>query len=245
MGPLSVSARQAGWSLSFLLSLAGCGGGDPSPVTSAPAAAPASTSASAAATMVARFGLVAAQPAAAHSTASSTAPRGTSISGRLDEDSQKEALSGSVYFAYDAYVVTALESGMARVTSSVAESRFAYGYAFPISMGLIANGNELQAYGGNYERNASDTGVAVTNYTVDKDKQYILVYKTFNAFTPLRYTLEIGPALRLEGRIVKEAQVTADELPVDTGGLITLENTRPRTLARLMQEVTPVVQQTR
>jgi hypothetical protein len=158
------------------------------------------------------------------------------IEGHLDADSQK----GFLDFRYDAYVVTALRSGTVGVTSTVLESPFRFGYGFPISLGRIENGVELRAFGGNYEQNALDTGVAVTRYTIEKDRQYVLVYKTFAAFTPLRYTLAVGDGLRVEGRIVEDP--ATGELPADPGGPISLENPRPRALPHLIDQMSPVLQ---
>jgi hypothetical protein len=211
-----------GWPLVVALGVAGCGGGGPAPADPAPAPGPEPTL---------RFALTAAQP--------SPAAAATSIEGRLDDSSQR----GDLDFRYDAYVVTAVRSGPVGVTSTVVEGKYAYGYGFPISLGLIQNSADLRAHGGNYEQDALNTGVAVTRYTVEEGQQYILVYKTFGSFTPLRYTLLVGEGLRVEGRIARDPATGA--LPADPGGLISLGNPRPRALSQVMEQIGPVVQSTR
>jgi hypothetical protein len=233
MASASSMARHLGLAFTVALGVLGCGGGgggetsEPAPIATAPVPTSQASTIS--------FALAAARPAPIQPPTAGA----TLVEGRLDTSSQK----GDMDFHYDAYVVTALRSGTVGVTSTVTEGRYALGYGFPISMGLIRDGADLRAYGGNYEQNALNTGVAVTRYTVEKDQQYILVYKTFGSFMPLQYTLDVGEALRVEGRIAKDAEKA--EASTDPGGLISLDNPRPRALSQLMQQISPVVQLTR
>jgi hypothetical protein len=132
----------------------------------------------------------------------------------------------SSYFHYDAYVVTARESGTVKIQSDVLESqRYAYGYGYPLSMTSIKDGISLTAYGGNYIQNALETGTAIMDYPVVAGRQYILVYKTFSNFTPLTYRLTLPSMLKVEGRI--HALPEPVIVPTSSTGDITLENPRP------------------
>ncbi|MDY7226714.1 hypothetical protein [Hyalangium rubrum] len=142
---------------------------------------------------------------------------------------------GSLDFRYDAYVVTARESGSMTLYSDVIAvnpAGYRYGYGYPLSMAAIEDGVTLAAYGGNYVQNALETGTAIIQYPVLAGRQYILVYKTFGSFTPLTYCLTLPEALTLEGRIHALPQPVT--VPTNSAGLITLENPRPDVLNRFV-----------
>src|SRR6478735_5797233 len=157
---------------SLALALAACGGGGGTADVAETPAAP-STPAPAP-ELKALFNLASAQPAAS--------PASGAQSNAIDSRMETSPPELGMEFVYDAYVVTAVRSGTVTVTSTVVEGRYALGYGFPISMGVIENGPDLRAFGGNYLQDALQTGVAVTRYSVQKDQQYILVYKTFGNF---------------------------------------------------------------
>jgi hypothetical protein len=142
---------------------------------------------------------------------------------------------GSLDFRYDAYVVTARESGAVNIKSDVLEANpagYRYGYGYPLSMTTIESGLSLTAYGGSYYQNALETGTAIIDYPVLAGHQYILVYKTFGSFTPLTYCLTLPPTLTLEGRIHTPPEPVP--VPQNSAGLITLENPRPDALSRFV-----------
>jgi hypothetical protein len=142
---------------------------------------------------------------------------------------------GVLDFRYDAYVITAQESGNVIIQSDVLEANpdgYRYGYAYPLSMVAIEDGISLSAYGGHYIQNALETGTAIMEYPVQKGRQYILVYKTFGKFTPLTYLLWLPSTLTVEGRIYAPPEPVI--VPQGTSGNITLENPRPDALNRVV-----------
>ena len=141
----------------------------------------------------------------------------------------------SMDFRYDAYVLTARESGQVIIKAEVIESSsksYPYGYGYPLSVAAIEDGVSLTAYGGRYIQDALNTGTAAMEYPVEAGRQYLLVYKTFNAFTPLTYRLGLPDSLTVEGRIYPPPE----PVPVVPGsaGPITLENPRPDALSRFV-----------
>lgn len=138
-------------------------------------------------------------------------------------------------FRYDAYVVTARDFGKVIIQSDVIEANpdgYRYGYGYPLSMAAIEDGVSLTAYGGQYLQNALETGTAIIEYPVAKGQQYILVYKTFGRFTPLKYCLTVPSVLTIEGRI--DALPEPVPVPQESSGPITLENPRPDALSRFV-----------
>jgi hypothetical protein len=141
---------------------------------------------------------------------------------------------GAVDFRYDAYVVTARESGTVVIQGEVIDINvdpkgYRNGYGFPLSMTTIEDGVSLTSYGGSYLQNALETGTAIIDYPVVKGHQYILVYKTFGGFTPQTYRLKLPISLIVEGRIYMPP--TPVPIPPISEGLITLENPRPDVLS--------------
>jgi hypothetical protein len=142
---------------------------------------------------------------------------------------------GILDFRYDAYVITARQSGTVTIKSYVLDvnpNGYRYGYGYPLSMAAIEDGASLTAYGGRYVQNALDTGTAIIEYPVQAGHQYILVYKTFGSFTPLTYRLTLPATLTVEGRIDVPPQPLP--IPQSSAGLITLENPRPDALRRFV-----------
>ncbi|MCG2593588.1 hypothetical protein LZ009_12445 [Ramlibacter sp. XY19] len=237
---MNTRALAAAAAIVMTFALAACGGGGADPSSSsgtAPVDAP-----SPAPALQTLFTLATAQTAASPRGAAMAsgdpqpaAGSTTLIAGLLDENSQ----SGIYDFSYDAYVVTALRSESVTVTSTVLTGKYLRGYGFPISIGVIEAGADLRAWGNFYVQDALQDGIAVTKYPVEKDRQYILVYKTFSNFMPQGYTLEVGDALRVEGLIDKQGEVT--DLPADPGGPISVANPRPRALSRLIGQIAPVL----
>jgi hypothetical protein len=149
---------------------------------------------------------------------------------------------GILDFRYDAYVLTAVESGTVIIQSNVIEANpnsYPYGYAYPLSMAAIQDGVTFTAYGGSYIQNALDTGIAIMDYPVQKGRQYILVYKSFGAFTPLKYCLKLPSLLIVEGRIHVPPEPVL--VPQRTAGNITLENPRPDALKHLVPSLSEKV----
>jgi hypothetical protein len=139
---------------------------------------------------------------------------------------------GTLDFRYDAYVITARETGWMTIQSDVLEANpngYRYGYGYPLTMAAIDDGVTLTQYGGRYDQDALETGTAIISYPVEAGRQYILVYKTFGSFTPLTYRLFLPTALKVEGRI--HAPPTPVPVPPISSGLITLENPRPDALS--------------
>lgn len=163
---------------------------------------------------------------------STPAPPGSGVScGVLTTSSALGVLD----FRYDAYVVTARESGTMTLQSDVISANpagYRYGYGYPLSMAAIEDGVTLSAYGGNYVQNALETGTAIIGYPVQAGRQYVLVYKTFGSFTPLTYCLKLPSSLTVEGRIYMPPQPVPS--PSISTGLITLENPRPDALNRFV-----------
>ncbi|WP_407740429.1 hypothetical protein [Hyalangium sp.] len=144
---------------------------------------------------------------------------------------------GALTFRYDAYVVTALETGRVRVQSDVLEANpngYQYGYAYPLDMMPISrDGAILYALPTSSVQNALETGTAVYVFdSVEAGHQYILEYKTFESFTPLTYRLTLPSSLKVEGQIYAPPQPVP--VPVTSEGLITLENPRPDALSRFV-----------
>lgn len=140
----------------------------------------------------------------------------------------KASMLSSPFFRYDAYVVTARESGAVRIQADVVEesnpSGYRYGYGYPLSMTAIQEGVSLVA-SSTYVQNALDTGTAIIEDSVVAGHQYILVYKSFDQFTPLTYRLTLPSSLIIEGRIYEPPAPVP--VPPHSAGLITLENPRP------------------
>lgn len=142
---------------------------------------------------------------------------------------------GTLDFRYDAYVITAQESGTVTIESDVLQANpkgYEHGYGYPLSMAAIEDGVTLSAYGGNYVQDALQTGIAIMQYPVQAGRQYILVYKTFGNFTPLTYRLTLPTTLTVEGRIYAPTEPVP--VPTQSSGAITLENPRPDALTGFM-----------
>ncbi|HEX5748779.1 MAG TPA: hypothetical protein VFZ09_21235 [Archangium sp.] len=150
------------------------------------------------------------------------------------------SLQAPQYFHYDAFVVTARESGPVTIMSDVIEvgpNGYVHGYGYPLTIAPIEEGAVLTQIGGEYVQNALETGTAMIRYPVQKGRQYILAYKTFSGFMPLSYRLWLSPYLQMEGRI----ETLPAPVPVtgnDTGQ-ISLENPRPATLSRIVEWLSP------
>ncbi|AKJ06479.1 Hypothetical protein AA314_08105 [Archangium gephyra] len=150
------------------------------------------------------------------------------------------SLQAPQYFHFDAFVVTARESGQVTIMSDVLEvgpNGYIHGYGYPLTIGAIEEGAMLTQIGGDYVQNALETGTAVLQYPVQKGRQYILAYKTFSGFMPLSYRLWLSPYLKMEGRI----ETLPAPVPVtgDNTGQISLENPRPATLSRIVDWLGP------
>jgi hypothetical protein len=152
------------------------------------------------------------------------------------------SLPGLPYFHYDAFVVTARQTGPVNLSSDVIEvgpNGYVHGYGYPLSIAPIEDGATLTAIGGEYLQNALETGTAVLQHPVQGGRQYILVYKTFSSFMPLTYRLRLPSTLKMEGRI----ESLPAPVPVTGGdtGQISLENPRPATLSRIVDWLNPRV----
>lgn len=138
-----------------------------------------------------------------------------------------ETTMRSSLFAYHIYVVTALETGVARIQSDVLKAgpdAYPYGYGYPLSFGSIEEDLSLIFWGTEYSQDALTTGTAIMGQRVVKGRQYLLMYYTFPSFMPLTYRLTLSPLLRVEGRIQRTWQPVT--VPTNSTGLITLENPR-------------------
>lgn len=154
---------------------------------------------------------------------------GTVIRGMLTQSS----FGATDDYRYDAFVVTARESGTVSLRSDVLESqRYPYGYGYPLDLLHIDAGFELSAWASVDYQNALETGTAILAHQVMAGRQYILIYKTFDAFTPLTYGLTVPPTLTVEGQISR-LPVPVPMSPNGTG-LITRENPRPEVLEQFM-----------
>lgn len=148
------------------------------------------------------------------------------------------SLAADGYFRYDVYVLTAQESGTATITSDVIAANpdgYRFGYAYPLSLSRLETGATLNAYGYNYLKNALDDGHAVTEYTLEAGKQYVLVYKTFDKFTPLTYELTLPDSIQVEGYVTSLATPVAD--PTVDDSLISLTNPRPLSLNHIIDQI--------
>jgi hypothetical protein len=142
---------------------------------------------------------------------------------------------GILDFRYDAFVLTARETGTVVIRGdviSVNPNGYQYGYGYPLSMASIEDGVTFTAYGGSYYQDALETGTAIIDYPVEAGHQYVLVYKTFGSFTPQRYCLSLPATLRVEGRIYTPPAPVP--IPTKSEGPITLENPRPDVLNRIV-----------
>jgi hypothetical protein len=138
---------------------------------------------------------------------------------------------GMLDFRYDAYVVTAQASQLVKLRSEVrhsAHTSYPYGYGYPLSLTDIREDRSLEHVMNETYQNALDTGTAIAGYRVRKGQQYILVYKTFDTFTPLTYCLTLPGVLTLEGRI--DMPLKPILFPEQQEGPITLQNPRPDVL---------------
>jgi|GEM_PF-4708873 len=146
-----------------------------------------------------------------------------------------ESALGTLDFRYDAFVVTAVQTGKVIIQADVLAANhpsYPYGYGYPLTMAAIEDGVTFTAYGGSYLQDALWTGTAIIDYPVVKGRQYMLVYKTFGAFTPLKYRLTLSSEVRLEGRV--HAPPLPVPIPTNSAGPITLENPRPDVLNRVV-----------
>jgi hypothetical protein len=136
---------------------------------------------------------------------------------------------GIADYRYDAYVVTARETGTVSLRSDTLESqRYPYGYGYPLDLVHIDEGFKLSFWGSVGYQNALETGTAILAHQVVKGRQYILLYKTFTNFTPVTYRLTVPSMLTVEGKISRSPEPVPAS-PNSTG-LITLENPRPEVL---------------
>lgn len=143
---------------------------------------------------------------------------------------------GNPDFRYDAYVVTARQSGPVSIRSNVLEAQvYPYGYAYPIELLTIEDGFKLVAWASVNYQNALETGTAVLEQRVEAGHQYLLVYKTFTAFTPLTYRLTLPSTLTVEGRIYLPPEPMS--VSPNSTSLITLENPRPDALELFITEL--------
>lgn len=150
------------------------------------------------------------------------------------------SLQAPQYFHYDAFVVTARESGVVTMMSDVIEvgpNGYVHGYGYPLTIAAIEDGPDLTQVGGEYVQNALETGTAVLQYPARKGRQYIIAYKTFSSFMPLSYRLWLSPYLKMEGRI--ESLPAPVPVTGDDTGQISLENPRPATLSRIVDWMSP------
>jgi hypothetical protein len=150
------------------------------------------------------------------------------------------SLQAPQYFHYDAFVVTARESGLVSIMSDVLQvgpKGYVHGYGYPLTIGPIEEGANMTQIGGEYLQDALETGTAMIQYPVVKGRQYIIAYKTFSSFMPLSYRLWLSPYLKMEGRI----ETLPAPVPVtgDNTGQISLENPRPATLSRIVDWLGP------
>lgn len=146
------------------------------------------------------------------------------------------SLFGGQYFRYDAFVVTAKASGPVTISSdviSVNPSGYVNGYGYPLTMASLEEGATFTFVGGDYVQNALETGTAVIQYPVVAGHQYVLVYKTFDSFTPLTYRLRLPTTLKMEGRI--ESLPAPVPVTGSNSGQITLDNPRPGQLGRIVE----------
>jgi hypothetical protein len=161
-------------------------------------------------------------------------PEATAVRAELTSTSH----FGGNYYRYDAFIVTATQSGAARLRSDVLqvkEGAYPYGYGYPLSIAAIEGGVELAQLGGTYVQDALESGTAIVDYPVVEGRQYIVVYKTFDGFAPLTYRLTLPASLKLEGRI----DTLPEPVPVTaaSGGAITLENPQPQALQRFVDHL--------
>ncbi|WP_375767154.1 hypothetical protein NR798_36540 [Archangium gephyra] len=150
------------------------------------------------------------------------------------------SLHGPPFFHYDAFVVTARQSGPVDISSdviAVGPDGYIHGYGYPLSIASIEEGATLTAIGGMYLQNALEDGTAVIQYPVQEGRQYILVYKTFSNFMPLTYRLRLPTTLKMEGRI--DSLPAPVPVPAGETGQISLENPRPATLSRIVDWLNP------
>ena len=186
-------------------------------------------------------------PAGTSSHALTAAPEEEVAAGVLPQEDRAfrgvlttRSLQAPQYFHYDAFVVTARESGVVTMMSDVIEvgpNGYVHGYGYPLTIAAIEEGADLTQVGGEYVQNALETGTAVLQYPVRKGRQYIIAYKTFSSFMPLSYRLWLSPYLKMEGRIASlptPVPVTGDDT-----GQISLENPRPATLSRIVDWMSP------
>ncbi|SEL29151.1 hypothetical protein SAMN05444354_105130 [Stigmatella aurantiaca] len=148
------------------------------------------------------------------------------------EELNAQSALGVLDFRYDAYVVTAQASQLVKIRSDVhasANTSYPYGYGYPLSLTDIREDRTLAHVMNESYQNALDTGTAIAGYWVQQGQQYILVYKTFNRFTPLTYCLTLPAALTLEGRI--DIPLEPILFPEQQEGPITLQNPRPDVLS--------------
>lgn len=75
----------------------------------------------------------------------------------------------------------------------------------------------------------------MTEYTLEAGKQYVLVYKTFDKFTPLTYELTLPDSIQVEGYVTSLATPVAD--PTVDDSLISLTNPRPRSLNHIIDQI--------
>ncbi|WP_225410378.1 hypothetical protein [Stigmatella hybrida] len=148
------------------------------------------------------------------------------------EELNARSALGVLDFRYDAYVVTAQATQLVKIRSDVRHSAYAdypYGYGYPLSLTDIREDRTLEHVMTETYQDALETGTAIAGYWVQKGQQYILVYKTFNRFTPLTYCLTLPAALTLEGRI--DIPLEPILFPEQQEGPITLQNPRPDVLS--------------
>lgn len=191
------------------------------------------------------------ESSAANSTAVAEARYSYSLSGTPSESANLDVLGshfraqllptslfGGIWFRYDTYVLTPKTTGTVTISGKVIDANpdgYKFGYGFPISLSEIAGGADLGARGGNYVKNALNDGEAVTEYALEAGKQYVLVYKTFDKFTPLTYELTLPSDVQVEGKIAAVAVPVPD--PAVNEAPITLANPRPKALSHIVEQL--------
>ena len=182
-------------------------------------------------------------PAAATYVYSLSAPRSeTSLPStsqiRIRGELLPTSLAADEYYRYDVYVLTAQASATATITTDVIDANpdgYPFGYAYPLSLSRLDTRGTLRPYAYNYLKNALDDGHAVTQYDLEAGKQYVLVYKTFDKFTPLTYELTLPDSVRVEGYVTALAMPVSDPTVDDTP--ITLASPHPRFLSRIVAQI--------
>ncbi|HEX6245903.1 MAG TPA: hypothetical protein VFZ61_33490 [Polyangiales bacterium] len=169
------------------------------------------------------------------------------VPGQLDESSYHVEM-GTSRWLVDAYVVTALESGVVSIASRVEPmgDAYVYGYGYPLNAQRVELGASLPTLspslipGASLPDTALDDGKARMDLTVEAGTQYVVTFKALvgpaSKAVGWRYQLGLcAEKLRVDGKLWVAADVSEQVPATSTSAPISLSNAEPGAMGALVQ----------